>query len=115
MGITLDLHPVVVLVSLAFWTLCWGPPGALLSTPMTCMLILGLREISHPLAASAATLLSHGRRRPRSKAETREKRHRSSISSTHSSTREAAMSAVRRAEKVRETLQRESNGETGLE
>lgn len=57
LSITLDLHPVVVLLSLAFWTLCWGAVGAILSTPMTCMLRLALKETSHPLASSIVQLL----------------------------------------------------------
>lgn len=63
LSIKLDLHPVVVVISLAFWTLCWGAVGAILSTPMTCMLRLALREISHPLAASVEILVSGNARK----------------------------------------------------
>jgi predicted PurR-regulated permease PerM len=35
-----DLSPLVVLVALAFWTLCWGPVGMVLAVPLTVMVII---------------------------------------------------------------------------
>jgi len=38
MGKGLDLHPVTVVLMLAFWTLLWGPIGAVLAVPITAIL-----------------------------------------------------------------------------
>ncbi|MDR3333184.1 MAG: AI-2E family transporter [Synergistaceae bacterium] len=38
MGDTLDLSPVIILISLLFWGLIWGLSGALLSVPITVMI-----------------------------------------------------------------------------
>jgi len=61
MAMSLDLHPIIVIVALAFWTLCWGAAGALLSTPLTCFLHLALGHIEHPIAVAMSDVLS-GRR-----------------------------------------------------
>jgi predicted PurR-regulated permease PerM len=45
-GKNLNLDPVVVLLSLAFWGLVWGVPGAFLSTPLTVMAMAILAEFS---------------------------------------------------------------------
>jgi AI-2 transport protein TqsA len=45
-GENLNLDPLVVLLSLAFWTLIWGVPGAFLSTPLTVMAMAVLAEFS---------------------------------------------------------------------
>ena len=45
-GENLNLDPVVVLLSLAFWSLIWGVPGAFLSTPLTVMAMAVLAEFS---------------------------------------------------------------------
>jgi predicted PurR-regulated permease PerM len=45
-GKNLNLDPVVVLLSLAFWALIWGVPGAFLSTPLTVMAMAVLAEFS---------------------------------------------------------------------
>ena len=37
-GKAVDLSPLVTLVSLAFWGLCWGVTGMLLAVPLTAML-----------------------------------------------------------------------------
>lgn len=37
MGRSLDLHPVIVLLSLIFWGMIWGIVGMLLATPMTAV------------------------------------------------------------------------------
>jgi predicted PurR-regulated permease PerM len=38
MGDTLDLSPVVILISLMFWGIIWGVVGALLSVPIAVMI-----------------------------------------------------------------------------
>jgi predicted PurR-regulated permease PerM len=41
-GHTTGMSPLAVIVAVAFWTLIWGPPGLLLSTPVTaCLVVLG--------------------------------------------------------------------------
>jgi predicted PurR-regulated permease PerM len=45
-GKNLNLDPLVVLLSLAFWSLIWGVPGAFLSTPLTVMAMAVLAEFS---------------------------------------------------------------------
>jgi AI-2 transport protein TqsA len=37
MGRSLDLHPVIILLSLIFWGMIWGIVGMLLATPMTAV------------------------------------------------------------------------------
>jgi len=54
---SLDLHPIVVLVALGFWTVCWGAVGAILSTPLTSVVRLLLMEFEHPYAVVAVGLL----------------------------------------------------------
>jgi AI-2 transport protein TqsA len=52
LGNALDLHPIVILISLIFWSLIWGVPGAFLATPMTAVLRIVLEKIpaTRPLA-----------------------------------------------------------------
>lgn len=41
-GHTTGMSPLAVIIAAAFWTLIWGPPGLLLSTPITaCLVVLG--------------------------------------------------------------------------
>jgi predicted PurR-regulated permease PerM len=41
-GHTTGMSPLAVILAAAFWTLIWGPPGLLLSTPVTaCLVVLG--------------------------------------------------------------------------
>ena len=56
LGNALDLHPIVVLISLIFWGMIWGPAGAFLATPMTAVLKIVLEKIpaTRPLAALLA-------------------------------------------------------------
>lgn len=54
---SLDLHPIVVLVSLAFWMTIWGAMGALLSVPVTAVARLTLIELKHPYATPILWLL----------------------------------------------------------
>ena len=52
LGNALDLHPIVVLISLIFWGMIWGVAGAFLATPMTAVLRIVLEKIpaTRPLA-----------------------------------------------------------------
>jgi len=43
-GDSLNIDPVVVLLSLAFWGLIWGMPGMFLSTPLTVMAMIILAQ-----------------------------------------------------------------------
>ncbi|MBV9289604.1 MAG: AI-2E family transporter [Hyphomicrobiales bacterium] len=41
-GHTTGMSPLAIIVAASFWTLLWGPPGLLLSTPITaCLVVLG--------------------------------------------------------------------------
>jgi AI-2 transport protein TqsA len=52
LGNALDLHPIVILLSLIFWSMIWGVAGAFLATPMTAVLRIVLEKIpaTRPLA-----------------------------------------------------------------
>jgi AI-2 transport protein TqsA len=56
-GEKLELHPIVVLLSLAFWYAMWGVPGAILSVPITAVLRIIFSHVRHPYAASVLNLL----------------------------------------------------------
>jgi predicted PurR-regulated permease PerM len=43
-GRNLEVLPVVLLFSLAFWAFIWGVPGSLLATPLTVTIMIVLRE-----------------------------------------------------------------------
>ena len=47
LGDGMDLHPVVVIASLIFWSLVWGVPGAFLSVPITASIKIVLGKIKH--------------------------------------------------------------------
>ena len=47
LGDGMDLHPVVVIASLIFWSLVWGVPGAFLSVPITASIKIILGKIKH--------------------------------------------------------------------
>lgn len=47
LGDGMDLHPVVVIASLIFWSLVWGVPGAFLSVPITASVKIILSKIKH--------------------------------------------------------------------
>ena len=55
-GESLNLDPVVVLFSLALWTVIWGLPGAFLSTPLTVTAMVVLAQF--PSSRWIAVLLS---------------------------------------------------------
>ncbi len=53
MGEGLELHPVTVLLALSFWTLLWGPIGAILAVPITAAIrIVLMRFESGQLAGN---------------------------------------------------------------
>jgi len=56
-GDTMELHPVVVLISLSFWYTVWGVPGAILSVPITAVLRIILSNINHPYATVVLCIL----------------------------------------------------------
>ena len=56
-GQQLELHPVVVLLSLSFWFSLWGVSGAILSVPMTAVIRIVVSNINHPYAQFAKNLL----------------------------------------------------------
>jgi predicted PurR-regulated permease PerM len=46
-GSSTGLSPIAVLIAAIFWTLLWGLPGLLLSTPLTvCLVVIG-RQVPH--------------------------------------------------------------------
>ncbi len=55
-GESLNMDPVVLLLSLAFWTAIWGLPGAFLSTPLTVTAMIILAQF--PASRWIAVLLS---------------------------------------------------------
>jgi AI-2 transport protein TqsA len=56
MGASLNLSPLVILVSLVVWTALWGIPGAILSVPIMAILVIVLSEFDG--ARPIAVLLS---------------------------------------------------------
>jgi AI-2 transport protein TqsA len=66
MGESLDLDPIVVLVTLIFWGMIWGFVGLLLATPITAIvkILLERNAITRPVAdALAGRVGGHGRPR----------------------------------------------------
>jgi predicted PurR-regulated permease PerM len=55
-GVTLNVDPLIVVLSLAFWSAIWGVPGAFLSTPLTVVAIVIL--VQFPNTRWLAILLS---------------------------------------------------------
>jgi len=53
LGDSLDLNPIVVLLSLIFWGFLWGPVGMLLSVPITAVIkfLLERSPLTRPVAA----------------------------------------------------------------
>ncbi|HEY8122191.1 MAG TPA: AI-2E family transporter [Myxococcota bacterium] len=52
LGDSLGLHPITIMMALVFWTMLWGPVGALLAAPMTAVIAILLErfEGSRPIA-----------------------------------------------------------------
>jgi AI-2 transport protein TqsA len=55
-GDSLNIDPVMVLLSLAFWGAIWGVPGMFLSTPLTVAVMVILAQ--YPATRKAAVLIS---------------------------------------------------------
>ena len=60
MGRSLDLHPIVILMSLIFFGIIWGIIGMFLATPITAVIkiIFEKIEITKPVAELLAGRLS---------------------------------------------------------
>ena len=56
-GASLELHPIMVLLSLAFWYLVWGSAGAILSVPITAVVRIVLLHTDGVYAQSCLALL----------------------------------------------------------
>lgn len=56
-GDTMELHAVVVLLSLSFWFAVWGIPGAILAVPITAVMRIIVNNIDHPYARVCLMLL----------------------------------------------------------
>jgi AI-2 transport protein TqsA len=54
LGQSLDLHPVVLLLSLVFFTLIWGIAGAFLATPLTAVIKIVFEKIPATRSLAAA-------------------------------------------------------------
>ncbi len=51
-----DLSPLVVLIALAFWGLCWGVVGMVLAVPLTVMVKIVFENV--PLTRPLARLMA---------------------------------------------------------
>ena len=49
-GHRLHVHPVMVLLSLAFWYELWDVPGAILAMSITAVISIMARQSKHPYA-----------------------------------------------------------------
>ena len=56
-GSSMELHPVVVLLALAFWGSLWGVSGAILSVPLTATCRIALEAVENPWSATLLWLL----------------------------------------------------------
>mmetsp|Transcript_16407 Transcript_16407/g.19927 ORF Transcript_16407/g.19927 Transcript_16407/m.19927 type:complete len:565 (+) Transcript_16407:159-1853(+) len=56
-GDTMELHAVVVLLSLSFWYTVWGIPGAILAVPIMAVIRIIVSNIKHPYALVILRLL----------------------------------------------------------
>ena len=56
-GQQMELHPIVVLLSLSFWFSLWGVPGAILSVPITAVIRIIVSNIAHPYAQFTKNVL----------------------------------------------------------
>lgn len=57
LGDAMELHPIVVLLSLMLWGSLWGVVGMILSVPITAVLKICLHSLNHPLPRFLATAL----------------------------------------------------------
>mgnify|MGYP003339329787 CR=1 FL=1 len=56
-GEHLELHPIVILLSVAFWSLMWGVPGMILSVPLMALVRIYCLHLDHPYASFAVMIL----------------------------------------------------------
>ena len=56
-GERLNIHPIVVLMSLSFWAMMWGAPGMILSVPFVSILRIACKQLDHPATRVVAGLL----------------------------------------------------------
>jgi predicted PurR-regulated permease PerM len=56
-GKHMDLHPIVVLAALGFWSILWGVSGMILSVPLVAVLRIVLLQIHHPYAEITVQVL----------------------------------------------------------
>merc|ERR1711971_26526 len=56
-GDSLQLHPIFLLLSLAFWYAVWGIQGAILAVPMTAIMKIICEHSNHPYARIMLTLI----------------------------------------------------------
>eukprot|EP00948_MAST-09A_sp_MAST-9A-sp1_P003887 g3887.t1 len=56
-GDSLDLHPIIVLLTLAFWYSLWDIPGAILAVPMTAVLRICVSQFAEKSPYANAILL----------------------------------------------------------
>ena len=56
-GSSLELHPVIVLLALAFWGALWGISGAILSVPLTATCRIALTAMRNPWSETLLRLL----------------------------------------------------------
>ena len=59
-GHSLELQPVVILLSLMVWGMLWGITGMVLAVPMTAVLKIHLASINHPVAIYLVHVLDGG-------------------------------------------------------
>lgn len=64
-GEHLELHPIIILVALAFWGVLWGVVGMILSVPLISLIKIISQHLDHPYARSTTmpplTVASCGR------------------------------------------------------
>ena len=68
-GHSMELHPVMVLFSLAFWAALWGISGAILSVPLTATCRIALSAMRNPWSETLLRLIE-GRREYKTTADT---------------------------------------------
>jgi predicted PurR-regulated permease PerM len=56
-GSSLELHPIIVLLSLTLWSIIWGVAGAILSVPLMAVLRVAVMHIDHAYARKILVVL----------------------------------------------------------
>lgn len=49
-GEHLELHPIIILIALAFWGVLWGVVGMILSVPLISLIKIISQHLDHPYA-----------------------------------------------------------------